>query len=48
MRLLNLPLPRGTGDGDYLRTLDTGLDRIASFGADVIVEQNSAPDKHTN
>ena len=34
---LNLPLPRGTGVDDYLRALDTGLERIADFGADVIV-----------
>ncbi|MBW8637808.1 histone deacetylase family protein [Hoeflea sp. WL0058] len=34
---LNLPLPRGTGDGDYMRALKTGLERIAAFGADVIV-----------
>ncbi len=34
---LNLPLARGTGDDDYLRTLDIALERIAAFGADVIV-----------
>jgi acetoin utilization deacetylase AcuC-like enzyme len=34
---LNLPMPRGTGDDDYLVTLDTGLERIAAFGADVVV-----------
>ncbi len=34
---LNLPLPRGMGDDDYLRALDTGLERIRDFGADVIV-----------
>ncbi|MFC2967263.1 histone deacetylase family protein [Acidimangrovimonas pyrenivorans] len=34
---LNLPLARGTGDADYLRTLDSALARIADFGADVIV-----------
>jgi acetoin utilization deacetylase AcuC-like enzyme len=34
---LNLPLPLGTGDADYLRTLDTALDRVAAFGADVLV-----------
>lgn len=34
---LNLPLARGTGDDPYLATLDTALDRVASFGADVIV-----------
>ncbi|MBZ0122904.1 MAG: histone deacetylase family protein [Roseovarius sp.] len=34
---LNLPLPRGTGDDEYLHALDRALDRIAAFGADVIV-----------
>ena len=34
---LNLPLAHGTGDDDYLRTLDIALERIAAFGADVIV-----------
>ncbi|SIO44981.1 Acetoin utilization deacetylase AcuC [Rhodovulum sp. ES.010] len=34
---LNLPLARGTGDEDYLATLDTALARIRAFGADVIV-----------
>lgn len=34
---LNLPLARGTGDDDYLVALDTGLERIAAFGADVVV-----------
>ncbi|MFT6557709.1 histone deacetylase family protein [Sneathiella sp.] len=34
---LNLPLPRGTGDDDYLVTLQSALDRIRSFGADVVV-----------
>jgi acetoin utilization deacetylase AcuC-like enzyme len=34
---LNLPLPRGTGDEAFLKTLDTALDRVACFGADVIV-----------
>ncbi|MCZ7675773.1 MAG: histone deacetylase family protein [Roseovarius sp.] len=34
---LNLPLPRGTGDDDYLGTLGRALDRIAAFGADVVV-----------
>ena len=34
---LNLPLERGTGDDVYLRTLDIALERIAAFGADVIV-----------
>lgn len=34
---LNLPLARKTGDDDYLKTLDSALDRVASFGADVLV-----------
>lgn len=34
---VNLPLPRGTGIDDYLRATETALDRIALFGADVIV-----------
>ena len=34
---LNIPLERGTGDDDYLAALDTGLERIAAFGADVVV-----------
>lgn len=34
---LNLPLQRGTGDEAYLKTLDKALDRIAGFGADVVV-----------
>jgi len=34
---LNLPLPRGTGDEAYLRSLDTALDRIACFGAGAVV-----------
>lgn len=34
---LNLPLQRGTGDEDYLKTLDVALTRIADFGADVVV-----------
>ncbi|MEI4234075.1 histone deacetylase family protein [Roseovarius sp. D22-M7] len=34
---LNLPLPRGTGDDTYLRTLDRGLERIEAFGADTLV-----------
>jgi acetoin utilization deacetylase AcuC-like enzyme len=34
---LNLPLPRGTGDADYLATLSVALERIADFGADVLV-----------
>ena len=34
---LNLPLARGTGDDDYLATLDMALRRIRAFGADVVV-----------
>jgi len=34
---LNLPLERGTGDEAYLATLDRALERIADFGADVLV-----------
>lgn len=34
---LNLPLARGTGDEDYLKVLDTALERVAAFGADVVV-----------
>ena len=34
---LNLPLARGTGDDDYLATLDTALERVAASGADVLV-----------
>ena len=34
---LNLPLERGTGDEAYLKTLDTAFERIAAFGADVLV-----------
>lgn len=34
---LNLPLERGTGDDDYLATLDSALERIAACGADVLV-----------
>jgi acetoin utilization deacetylase AcuC-like enzyme len=34
---LNLPLPRGTNDADYLTALDTALARVRAFGADVVV-----------
>ena len=34
---LNLALPRGTGDDEYLRALDGALARIGDFGADVVV-----------
>jgi len=33
----NLPLERGTGDALYLKTLDTALERISSFGAGAVV-----------
>ena len=34
---LNLPLPRGTGWADYEPALDTALERIAAWGADLTV-----------
>ncbi len=34
---LNLPLVRGTGDDDYLKTLQTAFEHIRAFGADVVV-----------
>lgn len=34
---LNLPLPRGTDDANYIEALDTALSRIRAFGADVVV-----------
>ena len=34
---LNLPLPRGAGDDDYLAALDHALQQIMAFGATVIV-----------
>ena len=34
---LNLPLVRGTADDDYLMSLDIAIERIAVFGADVLV-----------
>lgn len=34
---LNIPLERGMGDDDFLVNLDTGLARIQTFGADVVV-----------
>ena len=34
---LNLPLERGTGDMGFLAALETGLDRVRSFGADVLI-----------
>lgn len=33
----NIPLPRGTGDDDYLKALEPALARIDAFGADVVV-----------
>lgn len=34
---LNLPLARGTGDAEFLKTLDTALQRVRSFGTDALV-----------
>ncbi len=34
---INLPLVRGTGDDDYLRTLDSAVDSIRKFSADALV-----------
>lgn len=34
---LNLPLERGTGDDDYLATLDRALERVAAFGCSALV-----------
>ncbi len=34
---LNLPLARGTGDDDFLKTLETALTRVRAFGADAVV-----------
>lgn len=34
---LNLPLARGTGDDEFLTTLDTALARVRAFGADAVV-----------
>ena len=34
---LNLPLPRGAGRRDYEAALDEALERIAGFGADLLV-----------
>jgi acetoin utilization deacetylase AcuC-like enzyme len=34
---LNLPLPRGTAMADYLPALERALDRIASFGPDILI-----------
>ncbi|WP_029057291.1 histone deacetylase family protein [Stappia stellulata] len=34
---LNLPLQRGTGDDDYLTTLETAFAHIRAFGTDVLI-----------
>ena len=34
---LNLPLARGTGDDEYLKTLETAFDHIRAFGTDILV-----------
>ncbi len=34
---LNLPLPRGTSDTEFLTALATALERVSAFGADAIV-----------
>lgn len=34
---LNLPLPRGTRLGNYERALETALERIAAFGAELLI-----------
>ena len=34
---LNLPLPRGAKIGDFTAALDTALERIAGFGADILL-----------
>lgn len=34
---INLPLPRGTSDAEYLETLDAALDAMARFGPDALV-----------
>ena len=34
---LNLPLPRGTGDDEYLKVLDKALQRIDAFAPDALV-----------
>jgi acetoin utilization deacetylase AcuC-like enzyme len=34
---LNMPLPRGTDDDGYLKTLDAAFERISAFGADALV-----------
>ena len=39
---LNLPLPRGTRIGDFIAALDTALERIAGFGADILLSSFGA------
>ncbi len=34
---LNVPLPRGTGDADYLDALDTALARVAAFAPSALI-----------
>jgi len=34
---LNLPLMRGTGDDEYLETLQAAIDHIRAFGSDVLI-----------
>jgi acetoin utilization deacetylase AcuC-like enzyme len=34
---LNIPLPRQTGDADYLKALKTALDRVEAFAPDALV-----------
>ncbi|MBT6117573.1 MAG: histone deacetylase family protein, partial [Rhodospirillaceae bacterium] len=36
-RNLNIPLPRGTGDDDYLEALDGAIERIAHFAPGALV-----------
>ena len=34
---LNLPIPRGSGDDVFLKALNSGLERVQDFGADVLI-----------
>lgn len=34
---LNLPISRGSGDAEFLKSLDSGLKQIKAFGADVLI-----------
>ena len=34
---LNLPLPRGSGDADFLKALDKALEKLTQWGADTVV-----------